>query len=191
MILAEIFLLALGLCADTFAVSAALGASISGRRRKSGPSLKAALLAASFFALSQALFPLVGFAVGAVARSLVASVDHWIAFAVLSFIGARMILGALGKHEKIAYDATLSGLAVLAVATSMDALAVGVTFAFTDAPLFLAVAVIGAVTFAVAFLGVLAGRRVAEKFGSAAEVAGGFVLVAIGLRILLSHLGAV
>ena len=122
-------------------------------------------------------------------RSYIEAIDHWIAFALLAFIGGSMIVGAIrGEAEDAVTDLSVRRLFLLALATSIDALAVGVSLAFTDVNILLAAAVIGVVAFVLAMLGGLLGRRLGQLFQRRATLAGGVVLVCIGLKILLEHL---
>lgn len=181
----EIFIIAVGLAADAFAVSMCLGLTL-----KKFSAAKAAC-SSLFFGGFQALMPAVGWLLGSGFERCIADFDHWIAFALLTLIGGKMILDALkGEGEPYADNAFAAGrLLVLAVATSIDALAVGITFAFLGTDILLPVSVIGAVTFALSFVGVFIGSRFGERFKRFSETAGGAVLIAIGLKILLEHLG--
>ena len=183
----EIFLIGVGLSADAFAVSLCKGLKM--------PKInwRHALVIALFFGGFQALMPLIGFYVGIQFEKLIVSFDHWIAFALLAFIGGRMVAEALKKEDgqSCCEDAglDLKELTVLAVATSIDALAVGITFAFLNTPIVPAASEIGIITFALSFAGVLLGHRFGTRFRSRAEIAGGVTLLLIGLKILLEHLG--
>ncbi len=181
----EIFILAAGLAADAFAVSMCLGLTL-----KKFSAAKAAR-SSLFFGGFQALMPAAGWLLGSGFERYISDFDHWIAFALLALIGGKMIFDALkGEDERCADDAFApKRLLVLAVATSIDALAVGITFAFLGTGILLPVSVIGAVTFALSFVGVYIGSRFGERFKRFSEIAGGTVLIAIGLKILLEHLG--
>ncbi len=189
MSLGELLLLAVALAMDAVAVSLALGLRL---RR---PRLADAMLAAGLFGLFQALMPVLGWALAFWFAGAVSEVAPWIAFGLLSVIGVNMIREGLGEdaeHEVESVD--LGGLTVrttlpLAVATSIDAAAAGVTFGFLDVTLLPAVSLIGLVTFVLSLVAVEVGSRVGERLGGRAELVGGAVLILIGLRILLSHLG--
>ncbi len=183
----ELVLIAVGLSMDAFAVALCKGLGMKKLNYKQG------LIIALFFGGFQALMPLAGWALGRQFERYITSVDHWIAFALLCYIGGKMIWDAL--HEKdeefcpLDQRLDLKEMLMLAVATSIDALAVGVTFAFLGVDIVPAVLLIGAITFALSFAGVLIGHRFGVRFKKKAELAGGAVLVLIGLKILLEHLG--
>ena len=198
MIFSELFLLAVGLSMDAFAVSVCKGLSLEKVRPKH------ILLAGLYFGAFQAGMPLIGYFLGAGFRSYIADIDHWIAFTLLAFIGLNMVRESHEKEREIPADATLKcgctpdagadaafgvkAMIPAAVATSIDALAVGVTFAFLGADIVSAVSVIGLVTFALSALGVVIGNVFGARFKQKAELAGGLVLILIGLKILLEHL---
>ncbi len=181
---AELFILAVGLSMDAFAVAICKGLSIRALMPRH------AVIVGLWFGAFQALMPAAGWLLGAAFADMIAAVDHWIAFALLALIGGNMIRGALGKDEE-GCDPSLAPLAMLllAVATSIDALAVGITFAFLRVDILPAVALIGACTFVISAAGVKVGNVFGARYKSKAELAGGVVLVLIGLKILLEHLG--
>lgn len=182
--LLELFAIAVGLSMDAFAVSVCKGLSL--RSYRPGRSLLAGL----YFGGFQALMPLAGWALGKQFEQYIVSVDHWIAFLLLGWIGGKMIWDALHGGEdacKAGFD--LKELFVLAVATSIDALAVGVTFAFLQVSILPAAALIGCTTFMISLAGVWTGRRFGGKLKDKAALAGGVILCLIGLKILLEHLG--
>lgn len=182
-----LLLIAIGVSADAFAV--ALGKGLHLRRFN----LANTSIIALAFGLFQALMPLVGYFLGSRFSDYIESFDHWIAFGLLAAIGGKMLWEAFHEHEDTEQDTDrvdLRELLVLAVATSIDALAVGITFAFLpDVPIVGAVVLIGVTTFIISFIGVLVGHRVGRKFGKPAEIAGGLILILIGLNILAEHLG--
>ena len=182
--LIQLFILAVGLSMDAFAVSICKGLSI--RKLK----LCQALVVGAWFGAFQALMPAVGWLLGSAFTDLIESVDHWIAFVLLSLIGGNMIREAL-SHEEEETDSSLSPatMLLLAVATSIDALAVGVTFAFLGVDILSAVTLIGVCTFLLSAAGVKIGNVFGARYKSGAELAGGVVLVLIGVKILLEHLG--
>ena len=189
---AELLLLAFALAMDAVAVSLALGLQL---RR---PRLVDALLAAGLFGLFQALMPVLGWVLAFWFADAVATAAPWIAFVLLVLIGLNMLREARDDDEADEAEPAVGqgGLTVrrtlpLAVATSIDAAAVGVTFGFLDVAVAPAVAVIGVVTFVLSLLAVAVGARAGERLGSRAEVLGGVVLILIGLRILLDHLGVI
>ena len=179
-----LFVLAVGLSMDAFAVSICKGLSI--RTLK----LRQALIVGAWFGAFQALMPAVGWLLGSAFANLIESVDHWIAFVLLSLIGGNMIREAF-SHEEEDADPSLAPVTMLllAVATSIDALAVGVTFAFLRVDILPAVTLIGACTFLISAAGVKIGNVFGSRYKSRAELAGGAVLVLIGVKILLEHLG--
>lgn len=196
----ELLLIGVGLSMDAFAVSVCkgLGMRVINYRH--------ALVIALFFGGFQALMPLVGWALGSQLASFVTPVDHWIAFALLAFIGGKMLWDAFhedgGEGEGCQPAQSSRGetagaaderldlreLVMLAVATSIDALAVGITFAFLEINIFIAVSVIGITTFLLSFVGVGIGNRFGARYEKGATIVGGVVLIAIGLKILAEHL---
>jgi manganese efflux pump family protein len=179
-----IVLIAIGLAMDAFAVSIANGMTINSDRRKS------ALLTAVFFGGFQMLMPAIGWAAGLTLQGAIADIDHWVAFALLAFIGAKMIHDGIKKDDKqdCSTDLKLHTLLILAIATSIDALMVGFSFAFLQISILEPLIVIGAVTFVLSFVGFYFGCGLGKRFGHRIEIVGGVVLVIIGLRILLEHL---
>ena len=179
----ELLVLALGLSMDAFAVSICKGLSV--------PKLQAkhCLICGIYFGGFQALMPLLGWLLGIRFQSLITNIDHWIAFVLLAVIGANMIKESFSKEEECP-DASFGfkTMLTLAVATSIDALAVGVTFAFLDVAIVPAVLLIGATTFVCSAVGVKIGNVFGNRFQSKAEFLGGLVLIAIGLKILIEHL---
>ncbi|MDO9457114.1 manganese efflux pump MntP family protein [Nocardioides sp.] len=186
MSLTTLFLIALGVSADAFAV--ALGKGLTTRRLRPGYAVALALT----FGLFQAGMPVLGWLLGIGLRDYVTEVDHWIAFVLLGLIGVNMIREALSDDEDEEGDdgrIPLRELLVLGVATSIDALAVGITLAFVDVSIVGAAALIGVVTFALSLVGVYLGHRAGARFRGPAEVVGGLILIGIGTKILLDHLG--
>ena len=179
MSLLELFLLAVGLSMDAFAVSVCKGLSV---RRGS---MKQALTVGIWFGGFQALMPFTF-------SSLITSIDHWIAFVLLAFIGFNMIREARSDEENESNDRfDFKTMLPLAVATSIDALAVGVTFAFLRVNIVPAVSFIGCITFLLSAIGLKAGNIIGAKNRSRAEFAGGLVLILMGIKILLEHLGVI
>jgi putative Mn2+ efflux pump MntP len=179
-----ILLTAFALSLDCFAV--ALAAGIPGGK---GGLRDAARIALAFGAF-QAGMPVLGWLAGRSVSAYISGYDHWVAFALLAIVGARMIhegLSAEGEEKPVSLD-TIT-LMVLAVATSIDALAVGVSLAFLDTGILLPAILIGIFTFAVSFAGALLGGAASERWGKVMEILGGLVLIGIGIRILLEHYG--
>ncbi len=179
----ELFVIAVGLSMDAFAVSICKGLSV--RRLKPRHNLICGL----YFGGFQALMPVIGWLLGRQFESLIKSIDHWIAFALLVLIGANMIREAVKNEEENLNDSfSPKTMLPLAVATSIDALAVGVTFAFLDVSIVPAVSMIGATTFILSAVGVKIGNVFGAKYKSKAELVGGIVLIAMGVQILIEHL---
>lgn len=179
----ELFLLAVSLAMDAFAVSICGSMTLPAENRKEG-----ALRFGAWFGLFQFIMPVAGYFAAVSFRSYIVDYDHWIAFTLLAYLGVRMIREAPDScNLKRSY--TNREMMLLAVATSIDALAVGVGLAFIDANIWQAAALIGAVTFCTAFAGGLIGFRLGVATGKYANIAGGFLLICIGTRILLEHLG--
>ena len=181
--IAELLIIAVGLSMDAFAVSICKGLSVQKVRPKH------LLLTGLWFGGFQALMPLAGFFLGVSFADFVSGVDHWIAFILLGIIGGNMIKESSHKEESenLAPDFTFRTMLALAVATSIDALAVGVTFSFLHVNIWKAVLIIGITTAVFSAAGVLIGNFFGSHWKSKAEFAGGFILVAMGLKILLEH----
>lgn len=179
----ELLLIAVGLSMDAFAVSVCKGLGT----RRVRP--RHALLAGLYFGGFQFLMPVLGYLLGARFQALIESVDHWIAFVLLLGIGLGMIREAREKDEALNDDYGVKTMLLLAVATSIDALAVGVTFAFLQVALLPSAGLIGVTTFLLSAAGVYVGSVFGARFKSAAEITGGVILILIGLKILLEHLG--
>jgi len=179
-----ILFIAFGLAMDAFAVSIANG--ITAKHQRMNNALKLGLSFGSF----QAFMPLMGWLAGLSLRDFISGVDHWIAFGLLSLIGSKMIYESrkIESGEKEPHRLTVLVLFMLSVATSIDALAVGVSFAFLRVSIATPVIVIGVVTFLLSFLGVFIGSKVGHFFESKIEVVGGLILIAIGVKILVEHL---
>lgn len=184
--LAELFLIAVGLSMDAFAVSICTGLTM----KKS--TLGKAVTVGLYFGIFQAAMPLAGYFIGYLFADMIMVFDHWVAFALLSIIGGKMIMESLhdDSFTSCTQEASLAPKAMLplAVATSIDAMAVGVFFAFLKVDILPAVFFIGIVTFVISMTGVKLGNVLGVKFKSKAEVAGGVILILIGLKILLEHL---
>ena len=184
MSLTELFIIAVGLSMDAFAVAVCKGLAMPRM------SWKGALIVGLYFGGFQAAMPLLGYFLGSKFSMAIRAYDHWVAFLLLVLIGAGMVKESFEKDESCA-NASLDvrGMVLLAVATSIDALAVGVTFAFLNVDIVPAVSFIGAVTFTLSMVGVKVGNAFGCKYKSRAELAGGAILILMGLKILLDHLG--
>ena len=180
----ELFILAVGLSMDAFAVSVCKGLSLGKIKAKH------MCLGGIWFGGFQALMPLVGYFLGSFFADVITKYSHWIAFALLAFLGAKMIKESF-ESEELDDNMGWKTMLVLAVATSIDASAVGVTFAFLDVNILFAVILIGVTTFAFSAAGVKIGSVFGEKYKSKAEIAGGIILILIGLKILLDGLGII
>lgn len=181
MSLPELFLLAVGLSMDAFAVSVC--------KRLSRVEIKHMFLAGLYFGGFQAGMPALGYLLGLQFQDAIVAVDHWIAFFLLGFIGLDMVKDAVGgKEEALDNSFAAKTMVALAVATSIDALAVGITFAFLQVRLLHAVSFIGMITFALSMAGVKAGNVFGSRCRLRAQLAGGVILMLMGVRILCEHL---
>ena len=168
---------------DAFAVSVCKGLSVRRVRLKHG------LITGAYFGGFQALMPLLGFFLASSFAEYIRRFDHWIAFGLLALIGANMLREALsGTDEEMNDSFAFKTMLPLAVATSIDALATGVSFAVTDTNIWLAIALVGATTFALSAAGVKIGNVFGAKYRSGAELAGGLILILMGAKILIEHL---
>ncbi len=188
----ELFIIAVGLSMDAFAVAICKGLSV--------PRVKPthAIITGAWFGGFQGLMPLIGYLLGTGFADMIKSIDHWVAFVLLSIIGGNMIREALSGEdeteegcdcEKKADGFGVKSMFPMAVATSIDALAIGVSLAFLDVKIAPAITFIGVITFVLSALGVVVGNVFGSRFKSKAELAGGIVLVGMGVKILLEHLG--
>lgn len=184
MSLFSLFIIAVGLSMDAFAVSICKGLAMQKiNLRKAG-------IVGLWFGGFQALMPFIGYLLGSQFEQYITAIDHWIAFVLLGLIGASMIKEALSKEEECANDSLdCKTMFLLAVATSIDALAVGVTFAFLQVEIIPAVSFIGIITFTLSVVGVKVGNIFGTRYKSKAELAGGIILIVMGIKILLEHLG--
>lgn len=175
--------LAVGLSMDAFAVSICKGLAMREKVLKKG------IIVGLWFGGFQALMPTIGFFLGRQFKDQITSIDHWIAFVLLGLIGINMVKEALSKDEEQADDSiAVKEMFMLAVATSIDALAVGITFAFLNVHIVSAASMIGVCTFLISFAGVKIGNIFGTKYKSKAELAGGIILILLGFKILFEHL---
>lgn len=180
----EIFFIGVGLAMDAFAVSICKGLSMKKLDVKKG------MVIGGYFGFFQGIMPLIGFLLGFSFESFITKIDHWVAFILLSIIGGNMLKEALSNEEESSDDKVdFKTMFPLAVATSIDALAIGITFAFLKVNILLAILVIGIVTFIISFIGVFIGNKFGSKYEKRAEIVGGLILILMGLKILLEHLG--
>lgn len=186
----ELFLIGVGLSMDAFAVSICKGLGMSRLN------MKQAAVISLFFGGFQALMPLIGWALGSQLTDLITPIDHWIAFGLLAFVGGKMLWDAFHEDDDVDAEAAdekldLKELLMLAIATSIDALAVGITFAFLQMAIVPSITIIGLTTFVISFAGVAVGHFFGARFEKPATIVGGVVLILIGLKILLEHLGVI
>lgn len=177
-----IILTSFSLAMDAFAVSVCKGIAMKKM------DWKKALIIGLYFGGFQALMPLIGYLLGVNFSELVKSVDHWIAFVLLGIIGGKMIKESFEGEEEISDGVDFKSMIVLAIATSIDALAVGITFAFLNVNIVFAVFMIGIATFVLSILGTKIGNSFGSKYGKKAEFVGGIILILLGMKILLEHL---
>jgi putative Mn2+ efflux pump MntP len=183
MVILELVLLGIVLSLDTLAVSISTGL------KNSRIVFREAVGVAFVLAFFQSLMPFLGWLGGSQVEKYFSSADHWISFGLLFLLGIKMISEAFSKEDGKSYNPMLfTALIAMALATSIDALVVGVSLAFIDYNIYLAIAIIGMITFLVSMIGMLLGKSVNGRYGKKAEVAGGIMLIAIGVKILLSHL---
>ena len=182
----ELFLLAVGLSMDAFAVSVCKGLSVKKLEAKH------ALLAGLYFGGFQALMPVIGYFAGSYFADIISSYDHWVVFILLLLIGANMIRESFNHDEESLNDSFgFRTMLLLAIATSIDALAVGVSFAFLQVNIVTAASFIGIVTFILSAIGIKIGNIFGTRYKSKAELAGGIILILSGLKVLLEHLGII
>jgi manganese efflux pump family protein len=181
--LLTVVLIAVGLAMDAFAVSIVKGIVIDRQRKKT------ALLMASFFGGFQMLMPAIGWFAGLSFKEIIMGVDHWIAFGLLAFIGSKMIYDSTKKEkENKEEDVKIHSILILAVATSIDALMVGLSFAFLQTSILEPILATGLITFLLSLLGFYFGCGLGRVFGNRIKIVGGLILIAIGIRILIEHL---
>lgn len=184
-----LLLMGVGLSMDAFAVSICKGLSMRKVNKKQ------CLVIGLFFGGFQALMPFIGWVLGNQFEQYITSIDHWIAFILLGFIGGKMVVEAIREKDeavevgKMDPPLDLKEMFILAIATSIDALAVGITFAFLQVPIVEAISIIGITTFVISVIGVYVGNFFGNRYKKKAELAGGMILILIGLKILLEHLG--
>ncbi len=179
----ELILLSIGLAMDAFAVSICKGISMKRMNWRK------ALIIGMYFGGFQALMPVIGYFLGTAFESIITNIDHWVAFILLGIIGGNMIKEAFeDESENCNDDVGFKTMIMLAIATSIDALAVGITFAFLKVNLIAAISMIGVITFVLSIIGTKIGNRFGDKYESKAELVGGVILVLLGIKILLEHL---
>ena len=180
----ELVLLSIGLGMDAFAIAICKGISMK------KIDWKKACIIGLYFGIFQALMPVIGFFLGKTFEPIVTNIDHWIAFILLGLIGGKMVIDAFNPEKEHGDDdISVKTMLVLSIATSIDALAVGITFAFFEVNILLAVTLIGLITFALSVIGTKVGNRFGDKYEDNAELVGGIILIFLGIKILFEHLG--
>ena len=180
----EIILIGISLAMDAFAVSICKGLSMKKMEWRK------AIIIGLYFGIFQGIMPLLGYVLGVGFENRIESIDHWIAFILLSFIGINMIKESFKKNDKDADDKIdFKTMIILAIATSIDALAVGVTFAFLEVNILFSICIITIITFFISMIGVKIGNVFGDKYEAKAEKIGGIILIFIGIKILIEHLG--
>lgn len=181
--LLELIVLSIGLAMDAFSVAICKGLAMTKMKWKN------AIIIGAYFGIFQAVMPLIGYAFGMSFQSIIKDIDHWVAFVLLVGIGLNMIKEAVSsKKEKESNSIYFKEMLVLAIATSIDALAIGVTLAFLQVNIILAICIIGIITFTISILGVKIGNIFGDKYEKKAEIAGGIILILLGTKILIEHL---
>lgn len=181
----EMIIIGFGLAMDATAVS--IGKGLSVKRIEPSHVLKAGLWFGGF----QALMPIIGYMLATQFASIVVGIDHWLAFGLLLLIGLNMIREAIwGEEERQNNDFGIRTMTLMAIATSIDALTIGITFAFIQANIWIAATIIGVITFVLSAIGLYLGRFIGARIGSKAGILGGVVLIGIGIKILIEHLNA-
>ena len=182
----EVLLISIGLAMDAFAVSICKGLSMKTM------DWKKAIIIGIYFGMFQALMPVLGYFLGVGFENLVTKIDHWVAFILLVLIGASMLKEAFSENPEEHDDSIkFKTMAILGIATSIDALAVGITFAFLQVNMMLATIIIGVITFIICVIGVKIGNKFGDKYERKAEVVGGAILIFMGIKILLEHLAII
>lgn len=181
----ELLIIAVGLSMDAFAVAVCKGLA------QKQHSIKNSLITGVYFGGFQALMPLLGYLLGTQFADSITAVDHWIAFALLSIIGINMLRESRSCDVNTSNSFGFKKMLILSLATSIDALAIGITFAFLKVNIVSAVLTIGVITFAISFVGVKLGSVFGSRFKSKAEVTGGVILILMGIKILIEHLGVI
>ena len=189
MSITELLLISVGLAMDAFSVSVCKGLSMKKLNLKGG------IITALFFGVFQGIMPVIGYFLGSRFANIISSFSHWISFVLLAFIGGKMIqealIGGEDSGEGKEYCLDIKELFLLAIATSIDALAVGIVFAAQKTDLVFSVTMIGVITFALSLAGVFIGHRFGSKYEKKAEITGGIILILIGLKLLLEGLGVI
>ncbi|PWM80098.1 MAG: hypothetical protein DBY41_06350 [Clostridium sp.] len=182
----EILLISIGLAMDAFAVSVCKGLAMKKM------SWKKAIIIGLYFGIFQAVMPVIGYFLGTTFERFITNVDHWVAFILLVGIGINMVKEAFDKESENRNDnVDMKTMLVLSIATSIDALAIGITFACLKIHIVMPVITIGLITFIISVIGVKIGNQFGDKYGKKAEIMGGVILILLGIKILLEHLGII
>ena len=181
----ELLILAIGLAMDSFAVSICKGLSMKKLNKKS------AFIIALYFGFFHFIFPVLGYFLGVAFSSIVEKADHWIAFVLLGIVGAKMIMESFEEESNINDSVDFKTMLLLSIATGIDAFAIGVSFAFINVNIWLSSSIIFIVVYLFSVLGVYLGNKFGNKFGNKAELFGGVILILMGIKILLEHLGII
>jgi len=182
----EILLISIGLAMDAFAVSVCKGLAMKKM------SWKKAIIIGLYFGIFQAVMPVIGYFLGTTFEKFITNVDHWVAFILLVGIGINMVKEAFDKESENRNDnVDVKTMLVLSIATSIDALAIGITFACLKIHIVMPVITIGLITFIISVIGVKIGNRFGDKYEKKAEIMGGVILILLGIKILLEHLGII
>lgn len=180
----ELMIISFGLSMDAFATAICKGLTL----RKN--SIRNSVIVGFYFGLFQAIMPLIGYLFGSVFGDAIAKFDHWVVFVLLGFLGLNMIKESFSTDDNCdTCNLNFKVMFLLAIATSIDALAVGITFAFLKVNIILAILLIGIITFIMSFIGVKLGSKFGSKYEKKAQILGGVILIGMGLKILLEHLG--
>ena len=178
----DILLIGISLSMDAFAVSICKGMSFYNNKYYK------ALIIGLFFGLFQTIMPIIGYLIGNAFHDLIVSIDHWIAFILLLFIGIKMIKNAILNEDIIDDSISIKTMLSLSIATSIDALIMGLTLSLFDINIYFSVSIIGIITFILSFIGVLIGNKVGQRLGIKSQILGGFILIVLGMKILFEHL---
>ena len=181
----EITLISLGLAMDAFAVSVCKGLAMKENN------IKKALIIGAYFGIFQAIMPVIGYFLGASFASLISKLDHWVAFILLVSIGLNMIKEVFSKDDEYSENTNFKEMVILAIATSIDALVCGITFASLKTNIALASISIGVITFILSVIGVVIGKKFGIKLKNKSQILGGVILILLGIKILLEHLGII
>ena len=181
----SISLIALGLAMDAFSVAICKGLSMKKFE------LKKSVIIGLYFGIFQGIMPIIGYLLGGTFADVIEKYDHWIAFGLLLFIGINMIREAFDKDEEVNDKVDFKSMIWLAIATSIDALTVGITFSFLKVNIWFAALLIGMITYTLSIIGVIIGSKFGAKYKAGAEVTGGIILIIMGIKIVVEHLGII